>query len=849
MKRTVLFIAAALMSLVSMAQITNLALNKTATASSGDAAAAVDGNVGTRWESAQTDNEWWMVDLGEVSEFNTIQIIWEGAYTKTFTITASSDGEAFSEIVSIENQSLSGFPHVQNLRFSAVNARYIKFNVIARGTQWGNSFYEFGVYNAPEPALTSLVLSASANVAKVGTPVTLTAKGLDQLGSEIATGDVTFEVSPENAGVVSDATYTPALAGPATIVAKAGEITSNAISVVAYEGDKIDLFTNWNERIEPLGEDTKTDSKVGAFDDNMASVWELHGVTGADAASRTYETGFIADLGACYDITNIAIKFEGACSEDYTIAFAGTSKQFGAPAFTVTGHPGMATYTVYHMAGDAENGTKGVRYVKFLSTKAATQYGVKIFDFSVYGKSSEFDATFPELEDPTAEALSENSIKVTAKANDTAEGDIYYTITVDGVKYGATGAAGTVVEKTVEGLKAGKTYTVSVCAENAAGNKSAAKTVKVTTLGEPDPNLWVDATKTPSVYYSADWEHQIEEYTVEVGENSVKYVLPTATTAQWMAQFAIDTDITTQAANAYDFKCNITADKDVKVTVKLFQTGNNDLYYFSDAVNLKAGETYVYDKQHVKMEGIDMTAVTLLIDFGGNPADLTVDVTDILFKINDGEEPVVVEPLEDNACNLYRAATVTPKFFYAPGWAQLPDPEVKAEAGVYTYTLDAATYEPWQAQAFFISDIEINDVNNYDFSVTITSSENVNGTLKLYQRVEEGGSNDVFLFNEQVTLKAEKPFVYRNDAMKGINMQKLTLLFDCGGNPANTTIYIANPVLRETGCDPEIVTGIRSIENSELRIDNSDYFNLAGQKVSKDYKGIVIKNGKAVMNR
>ena len=314
-----------------------------------------------------------------------------------------------------------------------------------------------------------------------------------------------------------------------------------------------------------------------------------------------------------------------------------------------------------------------------------------------------------------------------------------------------------------------------------------------------------------------------------------------------MSQFSVNTDIKTDAANEYDFKCNITADKDVQATVKLFQTGNNDLYYFSDAVNLKAGETYVYDKQHVKMEGIDMTAVTLLIDFGGNPADLTVDVTDILFKINDGEEPVVVEPLEDNACNLYRAATVTPKFFYAPGWAQLPDPEVKAEAGVYTYTLESATYEPWQAQAFFISDIETNDVNNYDFSVTITSSENVNGTLKLYQRVEEGGSNDVFLFNEQVTLKAEKPFVYRNDAMKGINMQNITLLFDCGGNPANTTIYIANPVLRETGCDPEIVTGIRSIENSELRIDNYDYFNLAGQKVSKDYKGIVIKNGKKLV--
>ncbi len=43
--------------------------------------------------------------------------------------------------------------------------------------------------------------------------------------------------------------------------------------------------------------------------------------------------------------------------------------------------------------------------------------------------------------------------------------------------------------------------------------------------------------------------------------------------------------------------------------------------------------------------------------------------------------------------------------------------------------------------------------------------------------------------------------------------------------------------------------GIRSIENGELRIDNSDYFNLAGQKVSKDYKGIVIVNGKKYLNK
>ena len=43
--------------------------------------------------------------------------------------------------------------------------------------------------------------------------------------------------------------------------------------------------------------------------------------------------------------------------------------------------------------------------------------------------------------------------------------------------------------------------------------------------------------------------------------------------------------------------------------------------------------------------------------------------------------------------------------------------------------------------------------------------------------------------------------------------------------------------------------GIRSIENSELRIENSNYYNLSGQRVGKDYKGIVIVNGKKMLNK
>ena len=52
------------------------------------------------------------------------------------------------------------------------------------------------------------------------------------------------------------------------------------------------------------------------------------------------------------------------------------------------------------------------------------------------------------------------------------------------------------------------------------------------------------------------------------------------------------------------------------------------------------------------------------------------------------------------------------------------------------------------------------------------------------------------------------------------------------------------------GDEESETTSINSIENGELRIENSDYiYNLAGQKVSKDYKGIVVVNGKKFVRK
>jgi len=39
------------------------------------------------------------------------------------------------------------------------------------------------------------------------------------------------------------------------------------------------------------------------------------------------------------------------------------------------------------------------------------------------------------------------------------------------------------------------------------------------------------------------------------------------------------------------------------------------------------------------------------------------------------------------------------------------------------------------------------------------------------------------------------------------------------------------------------------VENGKWKVENYDLFNVAGQRVGNDYKGIVIKNGKKIIKK
>jgi hypothetical protein len=125
---------------------TNLALNKTATASSLEnagftAGAAVDGNTGTRWSSAFSDPQWLEVDLGSTQNICQVVLNWETAYATAFQIQTSTDNTNWTSIYS----TTTGTGGVQTLNVTG-SGRYIRMYGTARATQYGYSLWEFSVY-------------------------------------------------------------------------------------------------------------------------------------------------------------------------------------------------------------------------------------------------------------------------------------------------------------------------------------------------------------------------------------------------------------------------------------------------------------------------------------------------------------------------------------------------------------------------------------------------------------------------------------------------------------------------------------------------------------------------------
>ncbi|MCK5134216.1 MAG: cellulase family glycosylhydrolase [Bacteroidales bacterium] len=105
---------------------------------------AVDGNISTRWASAEgSDPEWIYVDLGVEASIDSVVLNWEVAYGKDYEIQVSSDSSSWETVYSITG----GDGGMDELSVSGTG-RYVRMYGTARGTVYGYSLWEFKIYGA-----------------------------------------------------------------------------------------------------------------------------------------------------------------------------------------------------------------------------------------------------------------------------------------------------------------------------------------------------------------------------------------------------------------------------------------------------------------------------------------------------------------------------------------------------------------------------------------------------------------------------------------------------------------------------------------------------------------------------
>ncbi len=136
-------------------------------------------------------------------------------------------------------------------------------------------------------------------------------------------------------------------------------------------------------------------------------------------------------------------------------------------------------------------------------------------------------------------------------------------------------------------------------------------------------------------------------------------------------------------------------------------------------------------------------------------------------------------------------------YYYAPGWAQIADPTVETNGNSYKVSLAEATTDQWQAQVAFHTDMTSSADKTYDFHCVLNSNQDHPGvTIKLV--LSGGGDNDnIFYFADRHVLKADTDYVYKMADMPGIDMDKISLFFDFGGNAAGTEVTIKDVLFQE----------------------------------------------------
>ena len=331
-----------------------------------------------------------------------------------------------------------------------------------------------------------------------------------------------------------------------------------------------------------------------------------------------------------------------------------------------------------------------------------------------------------------------------------------------------------------------------------------------------DFNMWKNVDYSMFFYYAPGWS-QIADPGFEAGDNDYNVFLPEATTDQWQAQMAFKTtNISTSADHNYDFSCILNSDKDLNgVTVKLVMDGDDNVFYFADRIDLKAGENYIFWKSD--MPGIDMERVNLFFDFGGCQAGTTVNIFNIVLKDHANDDGTILPVIPDTptvewvdvnspdnlGAGFNTAGAMT--FWWADaGWSQIADPGFSYANGVYTITANNATVQEWQAQCSITGvPLHIEKGQAYDVRVTIfTNMDLGRATVKVNKDPDVANDPNTLCYKGDFALEdGENVLQFVNvvamNSGDQIEFDQGKFILDFGGCPAGFEAKVSNIIIQK----------------------------------------------------
>ena len=352
---------------------TNIALNKTATASSQEnvgapAQDAVDGDAGTRWSSAFTDPQWLQVDLGSTQSICKVVLNWETAYATAFQLQTSNDGTNWTTIYS----TTTGTGGVQTLNVSG-SGRYLRMNGTARATQYGYSLWELQAFAGTGNTVT--VTGPGNQTGTVGTAASLQAHASDSASGQT----LTYSATGLPAGLSINATSglisgTPTAAG-----------TSN-VTVTAKDGTGATGSAAFNWTVNAAGGGCGT-TNIALNKTATASSQENVGTPAQDAvdgdAGTRWSSAFTdpqwlqVDLGSSQSICKVVLQWETAYATAFQLQTSNDGTNWTTIYSTTAGTGGTQTLNV----------TGTGRYLRMNGTARSTQYGYSLWELQAFGSS------------------------------------------------------------------------------------------------------------------------------------------------------------------------------------------------------------------------------------------------------------------------------------------------------------------------------------------------------------------------------------------------------------------------------------------------------------------------------